>query len=212
MKKKGSSRRRGEGDEAAVRARILDAAFATFMAKGYAASSTLEIATRARVSKRELYALVGKKEEMLVECITNRAKRFQVPAELPEPRDREGLRRLLASFGAQLLREIGDPAVVGMFRLAIAEAGNAPEVARTLTSIGGKAVDAALHKIMEGARKAGLLDGSPEELAEQFWGLLWGGGLHVKLLLGVHKRPDPAEMAARADSAADLFLRIHPKP
>jgi AcrR family transcriptional regulator len=211
MKKKISSRRRGEGDEAAVRVRILDAAFATFMAKGYAASSTLEIATRARVSKRELYALVGKKEEMLVSCITNRAKRFQIPAELPEPRDREGLRRLLAAFGAQLLREISDPAVVGMFRLAIGEASNAPEVAQALISIGGKAVDAALHKIMEGARKAGLLEGRPEELAERFSGLLWGS-LHVKLLLGVHKRPDPAQMAARAETAAELFLRIHPKP
>src|SRR5690242_21867137 len=114
--------RRGTADEAEVRVRILDAAFAAFMAKGYAASSTLEIATRARVSKRELYALVGNKEEMLVSCISNRAKRFQVPAELPEPRDCAGLQRLLVAFGVQLLREISDPAVVGMFRLAIAEA------------------------------------------------------------------------------------------
>ena len=133
------------------------------------------------------------------------------PAELPEPRDRDGLRGLLTSFGAQLLREISDPAVVGMFRLAIAEAGNAPEVARALTSIGGKAVDAALHKIMAGACQAGLLDGRSEELAERFWGLLWGG-LQVKLLLGTSNRPVPGEMEARAEAAAEMFLRIHPKP
>jgi AcrR family transcriptional regulator len=48
-------------EETEVRARILDAAFAAFMKSGYAATSTLEIATRARVSKRELYALVGNK-------------------------------------------------------------------------------------------------------------------------------------------------------
>jgi hypothetical protein len=40
------------------RERILDAAFASFMKSGYATTSTLEIATRARVSKRELYAVV----------------------------------------------------------------------------------------------------------------------------------------------------------
>src|SRR5215471_3788537 len=50
---------RQEGGETAVRERILEAALAAFMKSGYAATSTLEIATRARVSKRELYAFVG---------------------------------------------------------------------------------------------------------------------------------------------------------
>jgi len=64
-----SKRRKEGGDETAVRGRILEAAFAAFMKSGYAAASTLEIATRARVSKRELYALVGNKQEMLIACI-----------------------------------------------------------------------------------------------------------------------------------------------
>src|SRR5262249_40956604 len=64
---------RQDGDnETMVRERILEAAFATFMEHGYASTSTLDIATRARVSKRELYARVGNKQEMLVACITER--------------------------------------------------------------------------------------------------------------------------------------------
>jgi AcrR family transcriptional regulator len=43
----------------------LRAAMETFREHGFAAATTLEIATRARVSKRELYALVGNKEQML---------------------------------------------------------------------------------------------------------------------------------------------------
>ena len=78
-----SKRRQEGGDETVVRERILDAAFAAFMKSGYAAASMLEIATRARVSKRELYALVGNKQEMLIACISKRAKRFDVPADLP---------------------------------------------------------------------------------------------------------------------------------
>ena len=39
-------RRQEGGGETAVRERILDAAFAAFMKSGYAAASTLEIATR----------------------------------------------------------------------------------------------------------------------------------------------------------------------
>src|SRR6516164_4418745 len=49
-----------------ARAQFLSAAFVAFTKSGYAAASMLEIATRARVSKRELYALVGNKQEMLV--------------------------------------------------------------------------------------------------------------------------------------------------
>ena len=114
--------REEDGGETAVRARILDAAFAAFMKNGYAATSTLEIATRARVSKREIYATVGNKQEMLIACISERARRLRVAATLPVPDDRETLARVLVSFGARLLTEISDPAVIAVFRLAIAEA------------------------------------------------------------------------------------------
>src|SRR5712664_413100 len=118
-----TSREDQEGpDETEVRARILDAAFAAFMKSGYAATSTLEIASRARVSKRELYALVGNKQEMLVACIGDRVKRMQMPSDLPALRDREGLGAVLTDFGSLLLRELTDPDVIAMHRLAIAEA------------------------------------------------------------------------------------------
>jgi AcrR family transcriptional regulator len=209
-KTSGSRREQAGRDAAAVRERILDAAFTAFMKHGYATSSTLEIATRARVSKRELYALVGNKEEMLVACITERAKRLQVPTDLPVPRDRDTLERLLAAFGTQLLREVSEPAVIGVFRLAAGEAANAPEVALALDSIGRETVRAALRKIMTQARAAGLLDGRPAELAEEYGGLLWRD-LLVGLMLGVVDRPEPRELTARAREAASAFLRLHPQ-
>jgi AcrR family transcriptional regulator len=205
------SKRQEDGDETGVRERILEAAFAAFMKSGYAMASTLEIATRARVSKRELYALVGNKQEMLIACISERAKRLDVPAELPVLRDRETLAEVLASFGAKLVREISDPTVIGVFRLAIAEAVQAPEVARVLDSVGRETSRAALRKIMARAQGAGLLTGRPVELAEQFAGLLWGY-LMVSLLLGVAERPNPREIAGRARDAATAFLQLHPPP
>ena len=196
-------------EETEVRGRILDAAFAAFMENGYAAASTLEIATRARVSKRELYALVGNKQEMLIACISARASRFRVPADMPVPTDRATLAHLLTSFGTHLVREITDPAVVAVFRLAIAEAVHAPEVAQALDSIGREATRGALRQIMAGAQASGLLDGRPAELAEQFGGLLWGT-LLVSLLLGVAERPGAREIAARARDATSAFLQLHP--
>jgi AcrR family transcriptional regulator len=194
-----------------VRERILEAAFAAFMEHGYAASSTLEIATRARVSKRELYALVGNKQALLIACITERARRLEVPADLPVPRDRDTLQQVLASFGTQLVREISDPTVIGAFRLAIAEAVHAPEVARTLDSIGRETSRAALRGIMAQAQASGLLDGRPAELAQQFGGLLLGD-LLVSLLLGVARRPSARASGQRARGAAAAFLQLHPPP
>jgi AcrR family transcriptional regulator len=206
-----SKRRQKGGDATAVRARILEAAFAAFKKSGYATTSTLEIATRARVSKRELYALVGNKQQILIACISERAKRLDVPADLPVLRDRETLEQVLAGFGTKLVREISDPAVIAVFRLAIAEAVQAPEVARALNSIGREASRAALRKIMAQAQESGLLAGGPAELGEQFAGLLWRD-LMVSLLLGVTERPNPREIAGRARDAAAAFLQLHPPP
>src|SRR5262249_24636146 len=102
-------------DQASARTRILDAAFGAFTESGYARTSTLEIATRARVSKRELYTLVGNKQQMLVACITRRASRLGVPTHLPVPRDRRMLGRVLTEFGAHLLHEITDPSTIAVF-------------------------------------------------------------------------------------------------
>ena len=207
-----TSKQRGEGaGQVPDRQRILGAAFSAFMANGYAETSTLEIATRARVSKRALYELVGNKQEMLVACISERAQRLRVPTDLPEPRDRETLARALAAVGAQLLREISDPTVIAVFRLAIAEAVRAPEVARALDSIGGETSRAASREIMTRAQRAGILSGDPLEMAEHFAGLLWGN-LMVGLLLRVVDRPSPREFARRARNATAAFLRLYPQP
>jgi AcrR family transcriptional regulator len=206
-----SKPRRGGTIESPVRERILHAAFSAFMERGYAETSTVEIATRAQVSKRALYALVGNKQEMLVACIRERAKRLRVPADLPEPRDRESLTRALTIFGTRLLREISDPTVIAVFRLAIAEAVRAPAVAQALDSIGVETSRAALSEIMTRAQSFGLLSGRPAEMAGRFAGLLWGN-LMVGLLLRVAHRPSAREITRRARAATAAFLQLYPQP
>jgi AcrR family transcriptional regulator len=191
-----------------ARERILSAAFSAFMDGGYAATSTLEIATRARVSKRELYALVGNKQAMLEACVRERAARLRVPADLPEPRDVETLEAVLVAVGTQILREATDPTVLAVFRLAIAEAVRAPEVARTLHALGPQTSRAALTGIMEAALAHDVLTGGAPELAERFAGLLWGD-LMIRLLLRVADPPTPAEVDSRARGAASAFLQLH---
>src|SRR5271166_3808139 len=74
-----------KGSEGSARERVLTAAFALFRKRGFSGASTLEIATRAKVSKRDLYALFGNKDAMLTACIRERASRMRQPLELAAP-------------------------------------------------------------------------------------------------------------------------------
>ena len=196
-------------ERSAKRTQILDAAFAAFMERGYFETSTLEIATRAKVSKRELYALVGDKQDILVSSITERATRMRpAPADMPKPQNREALERLLEAYGLRLLTEAIHPAVVGMHRLAIAEATRSPEVARALQSVGREANRAALKGILLDARSGGLITGDPAEMAEQFMGLLWGD-LMMNLLLSTIEAPSAGELKRRAAFAARALLLLN---
>lgn len=196
------------GGDRPARSRILEAALATFSAQGYAQASMLEIATRARVSKRELYALVGNKHELLVACITERATRLQLPDDLPEPTDRASLELALTGFGERLVLELSQPAVLGVFRLAIAEAERAPEIARTLDELARSAVRGELQQIMEGAQARGLLSGAPAEMVRLFMALLWDG-LLVNLLLGTVAAPSAEKAAALAQRTTTVVMQVH---
>jgi AcrR family transcriptional regulator len=202
--------REQETDGAEVRKRILGAALSAFMEGGYAQTSTLEIATRARVSKRELYALFGNKEAMLVACITERALRLKARPDLPELRDRDTLAKVLTAFGAKLLTETTDPVVVAVFRLAISETVQAPKVAQALETLARKPIRDSLRGIMANAKSAGLFVGDSDAMDERFLGLLWGD-LMTGLLLQVVDRPGAAEIARRASNATTAFLQLYPK-
>jgi AcrR family transcriptional regulator len=200
-----------EADESALRRRILGAAFTAFTELGYSRTSTLEIATRARVSKRDLYSLVGNKLEMLVACIRDRSARFPLPAELPDSTDREMLRAVLTRFGERFLTEVTDPNVVETFRLAIAEAIRAPEVARALEEYGREKGRSVLRGALAKARENSLVSGGPDEMAREFFVLLWGD-LIMDLLLRTVKTPNQGEIARRSANAARALLVLHPAP
>jgi AcrR family transcriptional regulator len=193
-----------------IRDRVLNAAFASFAERGYEGASTLEIASRANVSKRELYALFENKQGMLVACIEERAKRIRLSIELPVVKDREGLARTLIAFGTALLHGVSDPTVLAVHRLAIAEAERAPSVAQALHTFGRKANHAVLTDCLKSAQSLGLLgNAEPAKMATDFFALLWGD-LLLQLLLGVTARPSSEQIEQKARAAAESLLALHP--
>jgi AcrR family transcriptional regulator len=198
--------------ESPMRERILAAAFEAFTENGYAGTSTLDIATRAKVSKRDVYAHFGSKHAMLVTCIKSRAERMRLPLELPPPQSRQMLASILSAFAANLVLEGSHPSVIATFRLAIAEAADSPEIAQALDSAGREATRRALAELLANAQSRGLIGpGKPAEMAAQYLGLLWEG-LFVGLLLGVAVSPGPTEAERRAEEATAAFMLLHPVP
>jgi AcrR family transcriptional regulator len=192
--------------------RILGAAFTAFMEKGYAGTSTLEIATRAKVSKRELYALFSTKQAMFAAGIASRARRMSLPLDLPPAEDGRALAATLVAFGTTLLREATRPEVVSIHRLAAAEASRSPEVGAILTAAGRDPPQQALIRCLARAQSAGLIgDGEPARLAGEFSALLWGD-LMMRLMLRVAETPGEAELTRRATAATAALLTLHPAP
>jgi AcrR family transcriptional regulator len=193
-----------------VRDRILCAAFEGFLREGYHGTSTLDIATRAKVSKRDLYAQFGSKLGILAAAVAERTRRMQVPLSLPTPRDRTALAAMLTMFGAAVLREVTRPEVLALYRLAVAEAERSPDLARTLDAGGRAAVQARLIDLLGRAQAAGLVGtGDLEQMAGQFVSLLWGA-LLIRLLLGVAELPEPEAIERRAEAATQALLALYP--
>jgi AcrR family transcriptional regulator len=181
------------------------------MERGYARTSTLDIATRAKVSKRELYLLFDSKQAILTACIAARAERMRRPLALPAPQDRRTLDAVLTSFGSTFLRELCHPAVVAVYRLAAIEAERSPQVAQALDTAGRRTNRRALIDLLRHAQSSGILAaGDPSAMASEFFALLLGD-LLLRLILRVTDLPTSGEIDRRTRAAVDALLRLHGK-
>jgi AcrR family transcriptional regulator len=193
-----------------ARSHIIEATFHVLMERGYTGASTREIARRARVSKRELYALFDSKDGILAAMIASRAGRMREPLGIPNAPDRAGFARILTRFGISFLTEASSPAVMALFRLAVAEADRAPSLAQRLHECGRAPTFAALVDFLARAATDGLIAGAePDAMARQFFALLWAD-LQIALLLRLADRPSSEEIEQRARSAAALLLSLYP--
>jgi AcrR family transcriptional regulator len=197
-----------EGDSA--RERVLAAAMGAFMEQGYAGTSTLEIATRARVSKRDLYTHFRNKQAMLAACISARTRRMRLPLDLPKATDLDGLAAVLRKFAQAVLRETTRPEVTELFRVAIAEANRSPEIAHELYASGSVANREALADLLAHARDLHLVQGDPAVMVTQFLSLVWDD-LRMQLLLRASKPPNAGEISRRARLATETLLLLHAK-
>ncbi len=177
-----------------IRDRVLAAAFDLFREHGFSSTSMLDIVTRARVSKRDLYALFKNKHAVLAACIGERTQQMRLALDpaVPMPQTRSALAALL----------------VTVFRLAIAESDRAPEIARALDNSGRGANLKALTELIEKAQALGLVvAGDPDVLAARYFAALLAD-LQIRLLLRVRQAPTKREIDARARTATETLTAL----
>jgi AcrR family transcriptional regulator len=196
-------------EPSSTRGRIIYAAVGAFLELGYTNVSMLEIATRARVSNRDLYAEFENKRALLAHCITFRAQKMKPPNGLPAIENDRSLAAALAMFGENLLQELTDPEVLLMYYLAIVESWRAPEVAKIVDECGRQATERALKELIEQAQARELLvKGDAGDMVDEYLALLLRN-LLFRLILRVIPRPPRAELKRRAIAATDAFLALH---
>lgn len=195
-------------EPSSIRGRIIYAAVGAFLERGYTNVSMREIAARARVSNRDLYAEFENKNALMVHCISFRAQKMKQPEGLPAIVDERALRAALVTFGENLLKELTDPEVLLMYYLAIAESWRAPEVARIVDEYGQKATERSLRTFFEQAQGAGLLaEGDTAEMVDEYLSLLFRS-LLFRLIMRVIPRPARTDLRRRAIAAAEAFLAL----
>ena len=115
--------------------RILTAASEIFLEKGYEETSTAEIAQRAKVSKRELYANFADKRDILAAVITQLQTEMQSQANISWSSNDE-LRTVLIDAGTRLLAFINSEKFGQLLRIVVAESFRDPASAAKFYQLG----------------------------------------------------------------------------
>ena len=189
-----------------TRERVLEAAFTLFCEHGFSDVSMLEIATRAQVSKRDLYALFRNKQAVLADCIKERARRLRGPLDEADqaPKNREALAATLVEIGVSILKGVCQPEVLTVYRLTISESDRAPEIARLLDRNGREANHKALTLTKAQAKNL-IVAGKPADLATRYFAILWDN-LLIRLLMRLREPPTDDEIRERAHRATETLF------
>lgn len=189
-------------------ARILDAAFAELLERGYRGTTMLAVAKRAAASKETLYAWYGDKQGLFTALVRSNAASIETmlsEALAKEASPLETLQRL----GRLLLSLLLGERAVAINRAAAADVADGGTLGQALAEGGRARVLPLICQVFLKARNAGLLRFEDEQqVAETYLGLLLGD-LQVRRIIGVAALPTKREQAARAERALALLTRLY---
>ncbi|MGP3533657.1 TetR/AcrR family transcriptional regulator [Microbacterium sp. RD1] len=185
-------------------AAILEAAEGLFLRRGYAATSMVDVAEEAGVSKQTLYSNFAGKRELFAAVIGRRsAVEFEVPDEVFSSGD---LRGILVELGVVFLRHIYSPGQIELFQTVVAESRQFPELGSLMLSGPFVETPHVLIDVLRERAEAGELHFAEPALAPALFTSLLKADVHSRLLFSQPADTSPARLRALAESAVDIFL------
>jgi TetR/AcrR family transcriptional regulator, mexJK operon transcriptional repressor len=193
----------------AKRRAILEVAREVFQARGYAAASMSEIATRVGGSKGTLYNYFRSKEELfsafIAEACVGLAQTYFDP--LPPIGEGRPVRESLVDLGIALMEFLQTPDIVALHRLVTAEVGRFPEIGRIFYEAGPKRGELRFTEDFEQALAAGRFpEGDPRVLGQRLKDLVMSD-VYLRLQWGVLGHLGAETLRTHVDQSVDIFLR-----
>ena len=192
-------------DPERVKARILDAAQAEFMAAGYAGANTNRMLELFGGSKPTMFRHYPTKRVLFDAVVARIASRWSSQIDWQHIESTEPAEWLRA-FGAMALGWILNDDNIFVGRMAIAEGAAFPEVADTYRSLAVAPIEALLAAQFRAWHAASLLKSAdPERDAVCFLDLVLSGAVSRKLYR-VEEDWSPRNIASHVDYRVSLFL------
>ena len=185
--------------------RLLDAASAFFMEKGYEATSMVEIARSAHASKETFYRHFPTKDELFRAVVLRRAN--LMAAEFSEVLiSNETPARALTAVGELILSRLVTIEGSALHRVVAMERERFPDLSEAYFAAGPKRIRASLAEYMEKeAAKGDLRKLEGQVAARQFFDLVAADVL-LGSAISARAAPSKAEMKKLVKEAVDCFL------
>jgi AcrR family transcriptional regulator len=188
--------------------RILAAATAVFLERGFEGANTDDIASAAGVAKQTIFNHFGDKASLfraICSALTDQVTADLVPVGGPTV----GLREFLQRLGANYLDLVLQPNSLALHRIIISEIARFPELGRAVYSASAERSNKMLaHWLAQRAAEGKLLVEHPESAAEHFFALM-RGNRQIRCILGLSSEPDGASRDDVVRRGIDAFLRAY---
>ena len=193
-------------DEFERRRRLIDAAEHVFLQMGYGAASVDEIARRAGMSKKTIYRVFEAKQDLFAAVIDGRRDELAGIIEGEGSDDARPPEEVLGGFLRRIARFVLAPRQAALYRLVVAEAQRAPELAKAFCREGSTKACAPLMQWLSLQHERGRLRLPDPSSAAKMLFYMAIAELQMRQLTGERDALDDPAIDQRIDQAVRVFL------
>lgn len=187
------------------RAQIEQAAYDLFEQKGYAGTSMLSVAKRAKASNETLYRWYGDKHGLFMSLIERNLSEVRAVLET-EAQIGHTPRETLKTLGPILLELLVSPRAIALNRAAASDASGA--LGQALAKGGRQTVMPMIEAVFQALMQEVGSNDHTNSVASEIYINLLVGDLQSRRMIGVLAPLNRDEIEARSNRALDLTLKI----